>query len=98
MPDAAQFTLALFDSTGLGCQSARKRDPYRRARGTQVERLVPVVHRGDPRAAECPTRGRRSGARGVPVDPPVQVAMDPVSVQARFLKRQLSFPVSTMSQ
>ena len=39
--------------------------------------------------------------RLVPVvhrDPPVQVAMDPVSVQARFLKRQLSFPVSTMSQ
>ena len=37
-------------------------------------RLVPVVHRGDLRGAEWRSRGRRSGARGVPVDPPVQTA------------------------
>ena len=34
--------------------------------------LVPVVHRGDPRAAKPPSWSERSGARGVPVDPPAQ--------------------------
>ena len=31
--------------------------PDRRAKGTPWLRLVPVVHRGDLRAAECPSRG-----------------------------------------
>jgi divalent metal cation (Fe/Co/Zn/Cd) transporter len=34
-----------------------KGTPYRRAKGTPARGLVPVVHRGDPRAAECPSRG-----------------------------------------
>ena len=34
-----------------------KGTPYRRPKGTPARRLVPVVHRGDPRAAECPSRG-----------------------------------------
>ena len=32
--------------------------------------VVPVVHRRDPRAAQRPLSGRRSGAREVPVGPP----------------------------
>ncbi len=40
------------------CQSARKRDPQSASkRDPPAERFVPVVHRGDPRAAECPSRG-----------------------------------------
>ena len=34
-----------------------KGTPDRRPKRTPGERLVPVVHRGDPRAAECPFRG-----------------------------------------
>ena len=34
-----------------------------------AERVVPEVHRGDPREAQRPSRVWRSGARGVPVDP-----------------------------
>ncbi len=34
-----------------------KGTPYRRPKRTPWQRLVPVVHRGDPRAAECPFRG-----------------------------------------
>ena len=34
-----------------------KGTPYRRPKGTPAYRLVPVVHRGDPRDAECPSRG-----------------------------------------
>ena len=42
----------------FGCQSARKRDPQSASkRDPPAERFVPVVHRGDPRAAECPSRG-----------------------------------------
>jgi hypothetical protein len=39
---------------------------------TQTERLVQVVHRRDPRAAQRPPRVRRRGAREVLVDPPGQ--------------------------
>ncbi len=39
---------------------------------------------------------RRAG--GPPVDPPVQALAVACEAQARFLKRQLSLPVSTMSQ
>jgi hypothetical protein len=34
-----------------------KGTPYRRPKGTPAQRLVPVVHRGDPRDAECPFKG-----------------------------------------
>ena len=33
-----------------------KGTPYRRPKRTPSWRLVPVVHRGDPRGAECPSR------------------------------------------
>ena len=57
------------------CQSAFKTDPLSASKiDPPVERLVPVVHRGDPRAAECLIKRLTSGARGVPVDPPVQAA------------------------
>jgi hypothetical protein len=58
--------------------------------------LVPVVHRFVGRGAECPFRDRRSDAPGGPVDPPVQAGTR--CDQARFLNRQLSLPVSTISQ
>ena len=41
-----------------------QKGPISAYKKAQVERLVPVVHRGDPRAAECPTRGRPSGRAG----------------------------------
>jgi antirestriction protein ArdC len=34
-----------------------KGTPYRRPKGTPAQRFVPVVHRGDPRDAECRSRG-----------------------------------------
>ena len=40
------------------CQSARKRDPLSASKiDPPAWWLVPVVHRGDPRDAECPSRG-----------------------------------------
>ena len=47
-------------------------------KGPLWRRFVPEVHRRDPRAAERPTGGWRSGAREVPVNPPVQNAEDAV--------------------
>src|SRR6476620_1126563 len=61
-------------------------------------RLVPVVHRG-PARRRVPARGWRSDARGVFLWThrcKFWTADD--EAQARFLKRQLSLPVSTMSQ
>ena len=46
------------------CQSAFKTDPLSASKiDPPVERLVPVVHRGDPRAAECLITRLTSGAR-----------------------------------
>jgi hypothetical protein len=58
---------------------------------------VPVVHRGDPRVAERPHEAdaaARGGFLWTHRCKPEEGAV----VQARFLKRQLSLPVSTMSQ
>ena len=47
-------------------------------KGPLWRRFVLVVHRRDPRAAERPTGGWRSGAWEVPVNPPVQNAEDAI--------------------
>ena len=39
------------------CQSALNIDPLSASKIDPPWRLVPVVHRGDPRGAECPSRG-----------------------------------------
>ena len=73
------------------------RTPDRRPMLTPAE-VVPVVHRRGPRRERA--RLKRAGertAREVPVHPPGQ-PVGRADGQARFLKRQLSLPVSTMSQ
>jgi hypothetical protein len=87
---------------GWECQTAYNRDPYRRPIGTPVPisgsaaRRVAISSRsasplGEPPAVQL----RREGVWGEfgPVDN-FAVAAD----QLRFLSRQLSLPVSTMSQ
>ena len=45
-------------SAGRMCQSASKTDPLSASKiDPSSRRLVAVVHRGDPRGAECPSRG-----------------------------------------
>ena len=92
------------DASGLRAATSREgwvsigpqtEPPIGFQKGPLLRRFVPVVHRRDPRAAERHTGGWRSGAWEVPVNPPVQNAEDD---QIRFLNRQLSLPVSTMSQ
>ena len=52
------FHLVLPSLPGHGCQTARNRDPLSAPnRDPLLVRLVPVIHRRDPRAAECPSRG-----------------------------------------
>src|SRR5579883_522752 len=74
--------------------------PDRRPKGTPVAGRPGSPWRGPARDAQCP-RARRSGTRGEALwthrgEP--QGVGSGAGDQARFLKRQLSLPVSTMSQ
>ena len=53
----SEFELGVLRSRMLDVNRRAKGTPDRRPKRTPGERLVPVVHRGDPRAAECPFRG-----------------------------------------
>ena len=46
---------------------------------------MPVVHRGDSRAAMCHQEADAAAARGVPVDPPVQAGRPKLSPSAKGL-------------
>ena len=83
-PGAGALSNGLETGPSIGAQS-----------GPRLGRLVPVIHRRDPRAAGVPvqrlTQRRVGGACGLPVQAGAHR-------QARFLNRQLSLPVSTISQ
>jgi hypothetical protein len=59
LTDVTDFADRLVESLSGGeCQSALKNDPLSASKIDPLpEQLVPVAHRGDPRAAECPPRG-----------------------------------------
>src|SRR5882724_11932157 len=77
--------------------------PDRHAIGTPL-RVVPVVHRRDPRAPRSALTSDGAARAGGPCAPTGGTPRGwgsgggGFAVQARFLKRQLSLPVSTISQ
>ncbi len=95
---AAGLAHAFSKMSGHPCQSARKKDPgsaCKRDPSAALGQACPGSEQEGPaRAAQGPDE-RRSGAREVPVCPP---GASRGGTQPRFLKRQLSLPVSMISQ
>jgi hypothetical protein len=110
-PPSAQLNAQLNAAKDLGYMLERLEavnrhrisTPDRHAKGTPVRRVIPVVHRRDPRATRSALTSDGAARVGGACAPTGVTRGGGVRgggflVQARFLKRQLSLPVWTISQ